>query len=167
MQFTHYYINIFCSSSPINIFLKWVAIAFMLLLPNSLSQHITTGCEKVFYTDTASDIPAVDDLFLRYCIALCMRCSWLVKHVFGMLGWLHIQQAALNTAEPHVALKLWDKLFVYPASYSHAHRYTVAVLILFIQAEHVISGIERIEEHCSSLSFHTGGKKKCFPHSER
>jgi hypothetical protein len=82
-----------------------VAIAFILLLPNSLSQHITTGCEKVFYTNTASDITAVDDLFLRHCVASCMKCSWLVKHVLGMHGWLHIEQAALNTAEPHVALK--------------------------------------------------------------
>jgi hypothetical protein len=105
MQFTDYYINIFCSSSPINILLKWVVIAFILLLPNSLSQHITTGCEKVFYTDTASDIPAVDFLFLRYCISPCMKCSWLIKHIFGMHGWLHIQQVALNIAEPCVALK--------------------------------------------------------------
>jgi len=42
-----------------------------------------------------------------------------------MHGWLHIQQAALNTAEPHVALKRWDELYFYPASHSHAHRYTV------------------------------------------
>ena len=105
MQFTHYYINIFCSLSPINILLKWVAIAFILMLPNSLSQHITTGCEEVFYTDTENDNSAVDDLFLRYCISPCIKCSWLVKHVFGMHGWLHIQQAALSTAEPHVALK--------------------------------------------------------------
>jgi len=105
MQFTNYCITIFCSLSPINILLKWVAATFILLLPDSLSQHITTGCEKVFYTDAASDIPAVDNLFLRYCILPCLNCSWLVKHVFGMHGWLHIQQAALNTAEPHVALK--------------------------------------------------------------
>ena len=75
-----------------------MAIAFILLLPNPLSQHITTGCEKVFYTDTASDIPEVDDLILRYCISPRMMCSWLVKHVFDMHGWLHIQQAAHNTA---------------------------------------------------------------------
>jgi len=126
MQFTHYYINICCSLSPINILLKSVTIAFILLLPNFFSQPITSGCEKVFYTDTASDIPAVDDFFLRYCISPCMKCSWLVKHVFGMHGWLHIQQAALNTAESHVALKWWDMLYFYPASHSHAHRYTVA-----------------------------------------
>jgi len=93
--------------------------------PNSLNQHITTGCEKVFYTDTTSDIPSVD-LFLGYCISPGMKCSWLVKHVFGMHGWLHIQQAALNTAEPHVALNRWDELYFYPASHSHAHSYTVA-----------------------------------------
>jgi hypothetical protein len=80
----------------------------------------------VLYSDTASDIPAVDDLFLRYFISPCMKCSWLVKHVFGMYGWLHIQQAALNTAEPHVALKWWLKLYFYPSSHSHAHRYTAA-----------------------------------------
>jgi hypothetical protein len=116
MHFTHYYINIL---------LKRVATAFILVLPDSLSQHITTGCEKVFYTDTASNIPAVDNLFLRYCILSCLKCSWLVKHVFGMHGWLHIQQAALSTAEPHVALKWWDKLYFYPASRCHAHWYTV------------------------------------------
>jgi hypothetical protein len=103
-----------------------MAIAFILLLPKSLSQHITTGCEKVFYTDTASDVPPVDDLFLRYCISPGVKCSWVVKHVFDMHGWLHIQQAALNTAEPRVALKRWDELYFYPAGCSHAHRYTVA-----------------------------------------
>jgi len=103
-----------------------MAIAFILLLTNSLNQHITTGCEKVFYTDTTSDIPPVDDLFVTYCISPGMKCSWLVKYVFGVHGWLHIQQAALNTAEPHVALKRWDELYFYPACHSHTHRYTVA-----------------------------------------
>jgi hypothetical protein len=84
-----------------------------------------------------------------------MKCSWLIKHVIGMHGWMHIQEAAHNTAEPHVALKLLDKLCFYPASHSHVHR----VLMLFIQAENVISGIERMEEHCSSLPFHTPDRK--------
>jgi hypothetical protein len=43
-----------------------------------------------------------------------------------MHGWLHIQQPALNTAEPHVALKWWHKLYFYPASRFNIYRYTVA-----------------------------------------
>ena len=104
MQFIHYFINIFCSSSG-NILLKWVAIAFILLLPNSLSQHITKNCEEVLYTETARDIPVVDDSFLRYCNSPCVKCSLLVKHVIGRHGWLRIHQAALNSAEPYVAQK--------------------------------------------------------------
>jgi hypothetical protein len=86
MQFTYYIISIFCSPSLINILLKWVACAFILLLPNSLSQSITEGHEKVLNTDNAGDIPAVADLSLRYYISPCVKCSLLVENVCGMHG---------------------------------------------------------------------------------